>query len=121
MNNYHEIEKILNDFKNGAAYSIEKVQSLIEAAREEEKENMYDEDEVTLLENEAYDKGRQVERGEQNRIHNSGRKLYQIGAREERQFILNILDGIDIADKEMGNKGGGTKAIRFAINSRIIP
>ena len=38
----------------------------------------------------------------------------------ERQFILNILDGIDIADEEMGNNGGGTKAIRLALKSRII-
>lgn len=43
------------------------------------------------------------------------------GAREERQFILNVLDGIDQADKEMGNTGGGTKAIRFALKSRFIP
>ncbi len=40
---------------------------------------------------------------------------------EERQFILNILDGIDIADKAMGNIGGGTKAIRFALQSRLLP
>lgn len=40
------------------------------------------------------------------------------GAKEYRQFILNVLDGIDIADKELG--GGGTKAIRLAIKSRII-
>lgn len=39
---------------------------------------------------------------------------------EERQFILNILDGVDIADKEMGNTGGGTRAIRHALQSRII-
>lgn len=38
---------------------------------------------------------------------------------EERQFILNILDGIDIADKEMGIIGG-TKAIRFALASRYL-
>ena len=37
---------------------------------------------------------------------------------EERQFILNILDGIDIADKEMGLTGG-TQAIRQALQSRI--
>lgn len=42
------------------------------------------------------------------------------GRREERQFILNILDGIDKADEEMGNRGGGTKAIRHALESRII-
>lgn len=47
-------------------------------------------------------------------------KVYQRGREEERKFILNILDGIDQADKEMGNKGGGTKAIRFALQSRII-
>jgi len=39
----------------------------------------------------------------------------------ERQFILNVLDGIDIADEEMGNKGGGTKAIRLALQSRVSP
>lgn len=37
----------------------------------------------------------------------------------ERQFILNVLDGIDQADKEMGNMGGGTKAIRLALSSRL--
>ena len=34
---------------------------------------------------------------------------------EYRQFILNLLDGIDIADGECG-----TKAIRHAIKSRLI-
>ena len=38
--------------------------------------------------------------------------------KEERQFVLNILDGIDIADKEMGVTGG-TQAIRQALQSRI--
>lgn len=37
----------------------------------------------------------------------------------EKSFLSNILDGIDIADEQMGNKGGGTKAIRFALQSRI--
>ena len=37
----------------------------------------------------------------------------------ERQFILNVLDGIDIADKQMGVRGG-TKAIRHALASRVI-
>ena len=37
---------------------------------------------------------------------------------EERQFVLNILDGIDIADKEMGVIGC-TQAIRQALQSRI--
>lgn len=40
--------------------------------------------------------------------------------KEERQFILNVLDGVDIADQQMGNVGGGTKAIRFALQSRTI-
>ena len=42
----------------------------------------------------------------------------EAGAREYRQFILNVLnvlDGTDIADGECN-----TKAIRFAIASRII-
>ena len=37
------------------------------------------------------------------------------GAREYKQFILNVLAGIDIADGECN-----TKAIRLAIASRII-
>jgi hypothetical protein len=56
------------------------------------------------------------------RINN--RKMYQMGFEagqsEYKQFILNILKGVDIADKEMGNIGGGTKAIRLAIKNRII-
>lgn len=47
-------------------------------------------------------------------------QAYELGQEEYKQFILNILDGIDIADKELGNAGGGTKAIRFAIQSKII-
>ncbi len=38
---------------------------------------------------------------------------------EERQFVLNVLDGIDIADAQMGIVGG-TQAIRQALESRII-
>ena len=38
---------------------------------------------------------------------------------EYKQFILNVLEGIDIADEMEGNSGGGTKAIRLAIKSRI--
>jgi hypothetical protein len=41
------------------------------------------------------------------------------GAQEERAFILNVLDGIDIADREAGLKQS-TKAIRFALQSRSI-
>jgi len=37
------------------------------------------------------------------------------GAEEYKQFILNILDGVDIADGECN-----TKAIRLTINSRTI-
>lgn len=39
---------------------------------------------------------------------------------KEREFILNILDGIDTADKQTGNINGGTEAIRLALKSRII-
>lgn len=39
---------------------------------------------------------------------------------EERAFILNVLDGVDIADEELGNKRGGTRAIRHALATRII-
>jgi hypothetical protein len=54
----------------------------------------------------------------------NGSELYQLGysdgAREERQFILNVLDGIDAADEETGNTGGGTKAIRFVLSCRPL-
>lgn len=46
----------------------------------------------------------------------SEKDLSKKEAQEEyKQFILNILDGIDIADGECN-----TKAIRLAISSRII-
>jgi hypothetical protein len=45
---------------------------------------------------------------------------YKKALEEYKQFILNVLDGVDTADELMGNKGGGTKAIRHAIESRII-
>lgn len=38
----------------------------------------------------------------------------------ERQFILNVLDGVDEADRQMGNIEGGTLAIRHALKSRTI-
>lgn len=45
----------------------------------------------------------------------------RIEAQEEyKQFVLNVLDGIDQADEQLGNKGGGTKAIRFALKNRQI-
>ena len=47
-------------------------------------------------------------------------KIFQQGQQEERQFILNILDGVDIADEQMENPTGGTKAIRHALKNRII-
>ena len=54
----------------------------------------------------------------------NNRKFYELGFKtgqlDYKQFILNVLKGVDIADKEMGNKGGGTKAIRLAIKSRVI-
>lgn len=53
---------------------------------------------------------------------NSGKLMYERGREdgvdEYKQFILNILDGIDIVDKEMNNNCG-TKTIRLAISSRI--
>lgn len=39
--------------------------------------------------------------------------------REEYQFFINVLNGIDIADEVMGNTGGGTKAIRHSLQSRL--
>ena len=43
---------------------------------------------------------------------------HKAGQEEYRQFILNVLEGIDYADADM--TGGETKAIRLAIASRII-
>ncbi len=37
---------------------------------------------------------------------------------EESAFLSNVLNGIDLADEQMGNKGGGTKAIRVALQAR---
>lgn len=45
-------------------------------------------------------------------------KSQQQAREEEIAFILNILDGIDIADEQTQNVGGGTKAIRMAIMAR---
>lgn len=47
-------------------------------------------------------------------------KMIKEAKEEEHQFFLNILNGIDITDKQMGNTGGGTEAIRLALKSRII-
>lgn len=47
------------------------------------------------------------------------KEAYERGAGDERQFILNVLDGVDMADKAMGNEYG-TLAIRHALKSRII-
>lgn len=44
----------------------------------------------------------------------------ELSRKEERQFFLNILDGIDMADEQMGNKRGGTKAIRKCLEDRVI-
>lgn len=52
-------------------------------------------------------------------ISSREQKAREEGRKEERQFILNVLDGIDIADKEMGIVGG-TQAIRQALQSRIF-
>jgi len=41
------------------------------------------------------------------------------GAEEYRQFVLNTLKGIQIAEREMGEESS-IKTIMFAINSRII-
>jgi len=53
------------------------------------------------------------------RMQEIAQEVETLVKKEERQFILNVLDGIDIADKQMGNKTGGTKAIRHALKSRV--
>lgn len=64
----------------------------------------------------AYEEGR-------NAKGSSFREGYQrgleAGAAVERQFILNVLDGIDIANEQLGLPHD-TKAIRFALQSRSI-
>ena len=57
---------------------------------------------------------------ERERIKSYIAKIKTKAKEEERQFILNVLDGVDIADEQAGNKGGGTKAIRLALKSRMI-
>ena len=46
-------------------------------------------------------------------------RAYRSGQKEYRQFILNLLNGQDIADKQMGYIPS-TKALRFAIQSKVI-
>lgn len=42
-----------------------------------------------------------------------------VQVKAERQFVLNVLDGVDIADEKMGLPHD-TKSIRFALQSRTI-
>lgn len=42
----------------------------------------------------GYEKGRAAEREEQNRIHNSGRKLYQIGYAAALEEVIEIVSKI---------------------------
>lgn len=72
---------------------------------------------IKQAEERGYDKG--FDAGGQTK-GGTGRIMYQRGQEEYKQFILNLLDGVEEADKAMNNKGGGTLAIRHAINSRII-
>ena len=53
-----------------------------------------------------------------DRVRSFIKDLQQRTREEEYQFVLNILDGIDIADEQMGINGG-TKAIRHALQSRM--
>ncbi len=52
--------------------------------------------------------------------YNSRQSEIDAAREEEHQFFLNILDGIDVADKEMGAEQSNTQAIRFALKSRTL-
>lgn len=41
-------------------------------------------------------------------------------AEAQELFILNVLNGVDVADAQMQNEGGGTKAIRQMLLSRVL-
>jgi hypothetical protein len=53
--------------------------------------------------------------------HKEMAEEYNRSHEEERTFILNVLNGIDIANQEMGVADAGTLAIRSALKSRTIP
>lgn len=48
-------------------------------------------------------------------LHHQLQKAREEAQAEYKQFVLNVLDGVDIADGQCN-----TKAIRFALESRII-
>lgn len=105
-----EIEKVKDTIKFICGYPYgdeeikETLRSLLARTRKEAHQNLFP-DTIRYYIEEAVQK------------HEEKIKL---ALQEERQFILNILDGIDIADKEAGNTGGGTEAIRLALKNRII-
>jgi hypothetical protein len=53
-------------------------------------------------------------------LHSYAQQQVQEAVDEYKQFVLNVLDGVDIADEQMGNTYGGTKAIRHALQSRTL-
>ena len=54
-----------------------------------------------------------------SQIKQAEERGYVKGQEEYKQFVLNILDGVDKADKEMGF-ASTTRSIRFALSSRVI-
>lgn len=90
------------------------VDASCEGCEWEEKERARVEGEITGMVEKAREEGRKE--GFSQMCYDEAKN---IGRMEERQFILNVLDGIDIADKQMGIVGG-TQAIRFALKNRII-
>lgn len=67
-----------------------------------------------------FPKGQCKERGPALVMFADAMMIFTEHLRDEKEFILNVLEGIDIADKQMGNTGGGTAAIRLALKSRGI-
>lgn len=98
---YNAFQEIRDKAPHLAESIVEEINDKLEVV----KEILNDEQSNYLIEEEAFHKGMKAGIIE--------------GQKEERQFILNVLDGIDIADKQMGVIGG-TKAIRFALQSRIF-
>ena len=90
----------------------QEVEDFVESLLKEEREKAYDE-------GKRYGHDLGINYANQIPDEETKNRIRNAILSEERQFILNILDGIDIADAQMGIVGG-TQAIRQALESRTI-
>lgn len=91
----------------GAKVLIEFIEKLIEAALEEEGKIIADA--IEMSKQGWIDEGRAAEREEQNRIHNSGRKLYQIGYAAALEKARKVLEEIHHSALQVEMDGGNGK------------